>query len=367
VPVDAAPAAYGKVKASLPGTFGVLFQYGVSTDVVATPVPTQRGIAVESLVSSAGAIRLGVIGAGAIARAAHLPNIAKLKSDIEIVAISSRKGVSAVAAAKRYGIATATTDYHEILNDESINAVLIATRHSTHAQLVLESLAAGKHVFVEKPMCLTTAEGDAIAQRARESGLVVQVGFNRRYAPMLGLLRVAVGRDGLRSLTCRVNVGSIADDWSNTPEEGGRLMGEGVHFFDLCNWFMGSEATEVHVGRLGPTDVTNPNSIVTLKYQDGSAAQVLYTTIGHPAAGKEYYEAAGNGRMAICDNFNTFRAFGSQVSATRAMRGDKGLAEEWRGFVAALRGHTHPIKRPDELAGLAATRIALQVLGVNSN
>lgn len=362
--VQDAPAAYALVKAAVVGTYGVLFEYDSQPVATATRDSSSKRVILSSPRSKDGRIRLGVIGTGSFCKTVHLPNLAALRDRFAVTALASRTGASAMNPAKRYGIPMVTSDYLEILGDESVDAVLIATRHSNHAQVVLDALERGKHVFVEKPMCLTEAEGEVIVGRAVSTGLVVQVGFNRRYAPMMSLLRAAVGTAGPRALTCRVNVGPLGDAWSNAAGEGGRILGEGVHFFDICNWFMGCEPSAVTSASIGLRSIANPNAAVTLEYPDGSTAQIIYTTLGHSGAGKEYYEALGNGRMAVCDDFVRFRAFGSRVSAPRRARRDKGFKEELIAFAAAVRGQPHAVERPDAKAGLAATRIALQSRGL---
>lgn len=361
-PVDDAKRAYSVARAAESDTYGILFDYGVHGTNNVPAKSQSRRIVLSSPPKreQGGRIRIGVIGTGNFCKTVHLPNLEVLKEQFEIAALVSRTGSSAVSSAKRYGVPIITTDYREVLEDDSVDAVMITTRHASHARLVIEALDCGKHVFVEKPMCLSEEEGEAIVERVQRSGLIVQVGFNRRYAPMMSALREAVGTVGPRLFTCRVNVGPLGDTWSNSPEEGGRLLGEGVHFFDLCNWFMGAEPCSVHATSVGHPGVTNPNVTVTLSYPDGSVAQVVYTTLGNSSAGKEYYEAVGNGRLVICEDFVRFRAYGSSARPPRSARRDKGLREQLVAFAAAVRGQPHPVERPDERAGLLATRIALQ-------
>lgn len=362
--VASAPDAYALVKSAAPNAYGVLFDYGAETIAASAPPPESRSVSVARAAPGTKQINLGVIGVGSFCNTVHLPNLAHLKDIYSVAALASRSGVSAIKPARRYQIPVVTTDYREILRDRSIDAVLIATRHSSHARVVLEALEHGKHVFVEKPMCLTEEEGGAIVESAAARGLIVQVGFNRRYAPMMGLMKAAIG-GGPRTLLCRVNVGSLGNAWSNAAGEGGRLLGEGVHFFDLCNWFMDGEPIAINAMSIGKPGVENPNVTVSLAYQNGCTAQVLYTTLGDSRGGKEYYEAFGNGRMVVCDDFLRLSAFGTRLSAPRASRRDKGLKEELVAFAAAVRGESHPIARPDGRAGLAATRIALQVHGAH--
>jgi len=159
-------------------------------------------------------------------------------------------------------------------------------------------------------------------------------------------------------VTIRVNIGDVGDHWSNATEEGGRLMGEGVHFFDLANWLLSQAPVAVNAAFAGPAAATNPNATVTIQYGDGSTAVVQYSTLGSPAMGKEYFEVFGNGRSARCDDFNQFSAHGMAVNVSRRDRGNKGQLEVLLEFAKALRGEQHVVCGADAEAGLLATWIA---------
>lgn len=360
--VEDAPAAYQKLKENPVNTYGVLLDYGPLPAQPAPPPPdaysTQR---IQTSRALNGVIRLGIIGAGSFVKNVHLPHLKEISSDYLLQAIASRTGGSADILARQYGIGQATSDYRTILDDSQIDAVLIATRHSSHARLVIEALEAGKHVFVEKPLCMSVEEGRQIVALEQQSGLVVRVGFNRRFSPYLNSMKAAIGKFGPRMLSCRVNVGSLGDHWSNTPAEGGRLLGEGVHFFDLCNWFFESTPTAVQSLFCGEADITNPNVLVQIEYPDSCVAQVLYSTLGNPGLGKEYFEAFGNGRSIRCDDYAALSGFGVDIprmKRNKDSKGHKGILEE---FAAAVRGKTYPVLGADAHSGLHATGIVQQI------
>jgi predicted dehydrogenase len=362
-PVEQASTAYAHVKQSDPDTYGILLDYG--------PLPDQQGAfdAKARVLHYASAIhtatdrkiRVGLIGVGGYAKGVHIPNLKKLANTFVIHGLASRSGGTAAIAAKHTGALNATSDYHELLAEPEIDAVIISTRHASHARIVLDALDAGKHVFVEKPMATTIAAAQKIEAKASETGLVVRVGFNRRFSPYLNAMRRVIGTEGIRMFAVRVNIGTVQNDWSNTPEEGGRLLGEGVHFFDLCNWFIGAEPVSISAVTAGAREITNPNAMVHMHYPDGSTAQVLYTSLGQSLMGKEYFEAFGNGRAVRSDDYKTFKTFGAPSGIRRHDRGNKGQLAELEEFAAAIQGKEFPVEGADARAGLVATWMALAV------
>ena len=359
--LDQAAAAYTCVKHADPSTYGVLFDYGPLPAPTRVLPPSARTLRSARVVHAPAdqKLRVGLIGVGSYAKGVHIPNLQKLADTFVIHGVASRSGGTAAAAARSSGAAVVTSDYHALLADPDMDAVIISTRHASHAPIVLEALAAGKHVFVEKPMTTTVEDGQKIEAKAAETGLVVRVGFNRRFSPYLQAMKRAIGADGMKMFAVRVNIGMISHDWSNTLEEGGRLLGEGVHFFDLCNWFMGAEPVSLTATQAGASSVTNPNAVVQMRYPDGSTAQVLYTALGQPRMGKEYFEAFGNGRAVRSDNYKTCSAFGASATIRWRDRNDKGQRTELQEFAAAIRGQQFPIQGADARAGLVATWMAL--------
>ncbi|MFN8488768.1 MAG: bi-domain-containing oxidoreductase [Caldilineaceae bacterium] len=358
-PIEQASEGYAFIKQGNADTYAVLLDYGVPPQLptlIHTDLFSKRRANVDM---AKGAIRLGIIGCGSFVKGMHLPNLQRLPQLFQIYGLASRTGATAELIARKLGTPISTSDYHVLLEDEKIEAVLIATRHSNHAKIVLDALAAGKHVFVEKPLCITEDEGEQIVRAAHATGLVVRVGFNRRFSSALGQLRNSIGKQGLRIFTCRVNIGALTNDWSSEVDEGGRLLGEGVHFFDLCNWFMNSSPTRISACIVGESKATNPNALVQLHYPDGSAAHVIYTTLGHPSGGKEYFEAFGNNCVASCDDYVKLNIFSTSSLPSKFVKGDKGHLSELREFAAAIKGQLYPIVGADANAGLLATRMAL--------
>ncbi len=359
---EQAPEAYANLKKGDPNTYAVLFDYGpLNGQSEESHLKPGRTIRYSQSTKIAGGrrIRLGLIGIGGHTKEVHIPNLRKMGDLFVVQGIASRSGASAGIAALKNGAAIATSDHRELFASKEIDAILIATRHRTHATFVKDALDAGKHVFVEKPMTLTLEDAEDIVRKSDETGLIVRVGFNRRFSPYLNALRKTVGTSGLRMFSVRVNTGILPGDWSNTPEEGGRILGEAVHFFDLSNWFMGHEPVFINATFAGEETIIDPNLTVQIRYPDGSTAQIIYTALGDAQMGKEYFEAFGNGRAARTDDFKNFVTYEGVESVPRRQRGNKGHAMELQEFAAAIRGEKFPIGGADARAGMVATWMAL--------
>jgi predicted dehydrogenase/threonine dehydrogenase-like Zn-dependent dehydrogenase len=293
---------------------------------------------------------VGLIGAGAFTGKVILP--ALRKTGARLKSIASSGGVSGTHLGKKFGFEESVTDPELIFSDPDIDAVIITTPHHTHARLVLAALAAKKHVFVEKPLCLTAEELQQIqaamaAAGAEASGQIqatgppiLMVGFNRRFAPQVQKIKelLAGTREPL-ALVMIVNAGMIpADHWTQDPAiGGGRIIGEVCHFVDLLRYVTGAPITAVNSGLLrkdGPRDTLS----VTFNFADGSLGTIHYFANGNKAFPKERLEIFGNGRVLQLDNFRRLRGFGwPGFKKMNLWRQDKGHAAEIEAFIAAVR------------------------------
>jgi predicted dehydrogenase/threonine dehydrogenase-like Zn-dependent dehydrogenase len=314
-------------------------------------------------------IRLGMLGAGNFARAVLLPAI-RAGGNVTFVGIAAGTGLSARHAGDKYSFAYCTTSSDEVLDDPKINTVVIATRHDLHALQTIRALRAGKHVFVEKPICLTASELDEIDLVYRGThGQLLMAGFNRRFAPMSRTLREHFRGAGEPLLIhYRVNGGFIpASEWVQNPTEGGgRLLGEGVHFIDWAVWLTGARPTTVHAvstPNCGRYSDDNFSTVVT--FDDGSVLQLLYSANGDRAAGKERVEVFGGGRTAILDDFSRLElaARGRRKVTRSVLRSDKGHRAGWAAFADAIRaGQQSPIQYDEIIATMRATFAAVESL-----
>ena len=305
---------------------------------------------------------VGVIGAGSFAQRVLIP--ALRHAGFRLACVASARGLSAVGAAERFRFSrTATPD--ELLASPELDAVCVASRHGSHAGYATRALLAGKAVFVEKPPALNVDELERLREAAR--GGVLQVGFNRRFAPLAQAMRAHVVRSGQPvELLYRVAAGRLpADHWLNDPDDGGgRFLGEGCHFVDFACWFIG--ALPVGVVAVAPPATEHLGQAqrfsIALTFGDGSLATVLYGSESSPTAEKEFAEAHSAGRTAVLRDFRQLQLDGPGGRRVVRERGqDKGHRAQFMAFRQALRGA--PAPSVDPLDTMAVTLRALAAAG----
>lgn len=306
------------------------------------PIPRDARMDLPLREGIRGPVGLGLIGAGQFARGTLLPALRRIV-DADPVGVATATGVSARHTAEKFDFRFATTSVDEILSRERVDAVLVTTRHHLHAPQVIQALEAGKHVFVEKPLCLEESELETIDALHRGSRLLLMVGFNRRFAPMaLRLKEHFEDIDEPLAIHYRVNAGHIPlDHWTQDPEQGGgRVVGEFCHFVDFCIFLTGALPVAVVAQGLPNGDrYRDDNVVATLEMADGSLATITYLANGASALAKERVEVFGGGASAVLDNFRRLELYsGGRRTVERALlRQDKGHFEELAAFVEAVR------------------------------
>jgi predicted dehydrogenase len=318
---------------------GILLTYPES------PRPRARmALAAPASRPEAGVV-VGLLGAGNHVRDMLLPHI-KAGSGVSIRWVCTATSVSADSLGGKLGVAGRTTDYREVLADEAVNTVVIGARHGAHAAMVLDSLAAGKHVFVEKPLCLTEDELERIAvayEAAAARGQRLMVGFNRRFSEHARQIKAFFeGRREPLVMNYRVNAGAVpSNHWVQDPDDGGgRIIGEACHFLDLMQFICGSEPVAVRGIAIGrhSTGITSDQSILTIRFGDGSVGSITYAAGGDPALPKERFEVFGSGKAAVLDDFGiTSLAAGNRLRHFKTAKRDKGFSQEIEAFVTEVR------------------------------
>ncbi|MCY4732137.1 bi-domain-containing oxidoreductase [Natronomonas gomsonensis] len=281
--------------------------------------------------SVSGRLSVGMIGAGSFATSTLLPTILKI-DDLDITAVASATGVSGKTVGEKYGAEYVTTDYEEIIEDESIDLVVVATRHNLHAEIAVKALEARKDVHLEKPPVLDREELQAVVAAEQASDGRLMVGYNRRFSePAREIKEQLSGRDSPFMAQYRINAGAVpSDHWTIDPEEGGgRIVGEVCHFVDLLQFFSGSDPERVYAtGPAVPEDSpTRQNVQAIIEFGDGSTGTITYTTLGDDSGGKESLEVFHGGETFRIDDFKTGRLGLSQ---------SKGFETEFRKLVDAI-------------------------------
>jgi predicted dehydrogenase len=247
----------------------------------------------------------------------------------------------------------ASTDAAAAFAEPAVDTIVVATRHDSHARYVVQSLRVGKHVFCEKPLCLTLEELREIEQElaptilpsaAGEGAPLLMVGFNRRFAPQVVKMRALLaGVPEPKAFVMTVNAGAIPPDhWTQEPAVGGgRIVGEACHFIDLLRHLAGSPIvrhSEFALGCHPGTTVTSDKATITLEFDDGSIGTIHYFANGDRGFPKERLEVFCGGRVLQLDNFRKLRGWGwSGFSKMDLWRRDKGQAACVKAFVEALR------------------------------
>src|SRR5580700_994519 len=281
----------------------------------------------------AGKNQIAVIGAGSYATKVLLPALHKAKAPVGIIASSG--GVSAQHAARKFGIPTATTETESLFKIPSIEAILVATRHDSHANYVCEALRADKHVFVEKPLALQLAELDEIERLYATHPKTVMVGFNRRFAPHSQMMRRLISRThGPKCVVITVNAGAASNDhWTQNAEVGGgRLIGEGCHFLDLARFLVGRPIVDAHWHTTAKDTAT-----LHIEFDDTSQASVHYFANGNRSYPKERMQIFVDGKILELDNWRLLRGYGWKgFKRLKLWRQDKGNAACLESWLAAI-------------------------------
>ncbi len=360
-----APEAYREVHES-PNkhSLGVVFRYPAEVSHVRKVALDENTAKPSPDRTSSADPGIGLVGAGNFTTGTIIPAL-KQAGGARFVGVCSAGGLSAKATAKKHGFAYATSELQELLDDADVDAVIIATRHNTHAEFAHQALRAGKHVFVEKPLALTQDDLTRLQTAAVESGKILMPGFNRRFSPLSVACRDHFGANaGPLEVLCRVNAGLIElDSWYQDDEEGGwRIVSEGCHWLDLMCYVTGSAIASVSARMIqGATAGTaNDNCIAVLTFANGSIGTLAYLANGDARYPKERIEVFGQQKTAVIENWTQAVLYVNGARKKVHPRGTgKGHSKEFEAFLSAVRNAG---ESPIELASsLNVSRAALAI------
>ena len=337
---------------------GILLQYDTTKQHVRQRVVTRPQ-------SQTAVVGVAFIGAGSYAQSHLLPNIT-VGSDVKLKGILTATSAGSRSTAERFGFEFCAGNEDDLLHDPSINTIFIATRHDSHGGYVLRALQAGKHVFVEKPLCRTPQELEEIyncyadlAKTANPPHLLV--GYNRRFSPLAVAMKEKMGQ-GPVAVNCLVNAGFIpADSWIQDMDlGGGRIIGEACHFVDLCNFLSNSLPVSVYAVSLPTPEQLHDTVCITLSYENGSIATINYFSNGDKSLPKERIQVFAGGSAAVLDDFRLLSVYaGGKKTDKKLASQNKGQKTAVRSFIDAVQnGGTAPIPF-DDLYSTSLTTFAI--------
>ena len=302
----------------------------------ASGVATDSGVRLRDSSAVKSSPGIGWAGAGAFSTSTLLPAFRNAGFD-RFVALTSASGLSARRVAESHGFEQAASGADGLIADPGVDVIVIATPHDTHANLAARALAAGKHVWCEKPLALTEDELAAVRKAWRESGRCLAIGFNRRWSPaVLTAQRELAGSIAPKLVVYRAAAGPVPDGhWYQDRRSGGRLLGEVCHFIDTAQALVGAPVEEV-VGLLGgggPKGRHGDDAVVSLRFADGSLAAIAYGSV-EPVAGKEWIEIQSGFRRVVIDDFRLVQSDGKTVWKGRQDKGHHAEAAAFRQAVA---------------------------------
>jgi predicted dehydrogenase len=287
--------------------------------------------------AQSGKVRVGLVGAGNFAQSVLLPPLARLPQ-VAFSAVATRSGTTASAVATRFGFATAVGDASQVCRSDDVDLVMVATRHGSHSRYTVDALDAGKWVYVEKPLALDETQLESVLEAVRRTGRAPVVGFNRRFAPLVGGLRdFCRDTQGPFELVYRINAGALPRDhwYYDAVDGGGRIVGEACHFVDLLRFLVDAPIRTVSARTVRGNDgrTRSDNATIVLEFADGSIGTVHYFADGDPRVEKEWLEVFGRGNTAVLENFRRLEIWRGERVERRRAPADKGHAAEMQAVV----------------------------------
>ncbi len=344
--LEEASSAYDLIMAKSEPFIGILIKYDTEK------VLERKKIVVnyETKIRAPESATIGFIGAGSYAQSHLLPNIPN-KSNLRLKGVMTATGTSSRSVAERFGFEFCTGTEKDILEDNDINILFIATRHDSHAELVLKALEAGKHIFVEKPLCLSEEELYNISESyksvlsTKSTPQFLMVGYNRRFSPFALKIKEEFGNSPM-AMVYRINAGAIpADSWIQDSEiGGGRIIGEVCHFIDFLSFISGSLPNSVYATAMKDPLSLNDVLNISLSYQNGSIGSISYFANGDKGFPKERVEIFSNGSTAVIDDFRSLSIYAhGKKKGKKLLSQDKGQKTEVKRFIEAILNGTEEV------------------------
>ena len=351
-PLEDAPKAYDMVANKTEPYLGIVLKYDVSK------THKHESIKINDATNATSNVGVAFIGAGSYAQGQLLPN---LPNDIRRVGVMTNSGATSKRVAERFHFEMCTPNEADILKNDDVNTLFIATRHDTHAKYVMDGLKAGKNVYVEKPLCLNVEELVEIQKLCAEKQRSVMIGFNRRFSPHALEIKKKMG-SGKMSMIYRCNAGSITgDSWiQDMKVGGGRIIGEACHFIDFMAYICGSKPVKVMASVMPDNQNLNDTMNIIVEFENGSTGVVAYYANGSKSMPKEYFEVFSAGASATLNDFTETKIFTKGVTKFKTRTQDKGQKAMMEAFFNEIRKGRTPIPMEEIFAVTLATFAALK-------
>jgi len=306
-------------------------------------------------------VSIGFIGSGDYASSVLIPAFTKKK--VRLKSIVSNKGVTGLSVGRKFGFENTTTDPQSLLDDNEIDTIVVATRHDSHSQLVIDCLNSNKNIFVEKPLCINLEELSLIESALEKNNSnLLMVGFNRRFSPHIKKIKNLLDKNKTikKSFIYTVNAGHIPNEhWIHDPEKGGgRIVGEVCHFIDLLRFLSSSQIIDWKCTKMDT--LNNDTLTITLYFKNGSIGSIHYFANGNKSFPKERLEVFCNGQILQLDNFRKLKSYGwSKFNKYNLFTQNKGQENCVSSFINSINQGGAPPIAIDEL--LEVTKVSIEI------
>lgn len=318
---------------------GILLKYEENEAKWQSVVRRESGSAGKRV--SSDRIKVGLIGAGNFARSTILPTM-KETGSFYFRGMATTGGTASAQANEMFPFNYTTNEYKKLLSDEEIDLIVISTQHNSHAKFIVEALEAGKHVYCEKPLCLTLNELEQIRNAYELGRGELFCGLNRRHAPLIKQIKKTLQTDKIPAVYSYIaNAGFIpADHWvQDSKRGGGRIVGEACHFIDTIQSLDGSRLTGMQINFAdNEAYPKKDNAVISLQFESGAVGSIIYTAMGSKKYPKEQLRVFSNGTVCELNNYVSLTTYSANKHVEMKLKQDKGIREEYRYMAEVLRG-----------------------------